>query len=289
MAVTPPSPAGSGQGERPDTDRGRSDERLGLPLAATLIAISCAAGLAISGSLGRQRRRWRAGAISAMEDHTTVDDRTGAVRSVQAADLALPESALREIWTPAYLERLARTYWRFLARITLGLVHVHYTESERSVVLLLPAIKLITFAQPEYETAADRGLVRWRIERGLLVARRGGRSGRRDAGAAGGPGAGAHQRSEVGHLQIEVRRLPDASSGLARLHIEVEVANFYPAIAFALGRRLYNVTQSRIHVLITHAFLRSLARVPVAGGLPQLAESKVGRMASAGGAEGTEP
>ena len=54
------------------------------------------------------------------EDHTTMDAR-GAVRSVQAADLTLPAAALQEIWSPMYLERLARTYWRFLSRCTLGL------------------------------------------------------------------------------------------------------------------------------------------------------------------------
>jgi hypothetical protein len=218
-----------------------------------------------------------------MEDHTTVDDQTGAVRSVQSAELLLPESALREVWSPAHLERLARTYWRFLARITLGVVHVHYTERERSVVLLLPAIRLITFAQPEYETSADRGLVRWRIERGLLVARAAKRRARGADGANGANGAvEPSARADAGHLQIEVRRLPEGTPGRARLHIEIEVANFYPAIAFALGRRLYNITQSRIHVLITHAFLRSLARVPRPGGVPELARSKVGRMASRG-------
>ena len=57
-----------------------------------------------------------------------------------------------------------------------------------------------------------------------------------------------------------------------RLHVEVEVANFYPSIASGLGRRFYELTQSRIHVLITHGFLRSLARL-------DLAESRVGRLA----------
>ena len=53
----------------------------------------------------------------------------------------------------------------------------------------------------------------------------------------------------------------------------MEVANFYPAIASASGRWLYTNTQSRIHVLVTHGFLRSLARL-------DLAESRVGRFAT---------
>jgi hypothetical protein len=232
----------------------------------------------------------RAAAIRELRDETTRDRQTGAVRSVQEADVVLAESALREIWSPAFLERLARTYWRFLARITLGLVHVHYSEGTRSVVLLVPAIKLITFAEPEYAMDAEHGLVRWRIERGLLVARR-----RR---ATDPPTAGEPERR--GHLQIEVRRLgseppaPGSSHGApqARLHIEIEVANFYPAIAFALSRRLYDITQSRIHVLVTRAFLRSLVRRSGERGVPKLAVSKVGRLAQrdAPGADaGSEP
>ncbi len=191
--------------------------------------------------------------ISNLEDRTSEDTRTGAIRSVQAADLSLPEAALRELWSPMHLERLARTYWRFLTRVTLGLVRVRYSHTGRSLVLLLPALRLITFAAPEYELQPGHGIVRWRIAGGLLVSRRG--------------------RDGAGHLQIDVLRLADESPGSARLHVEVEVAGFYPAIASRLGRRIYGATQSRIHVLITHGFLRSLARL-------DLAESRVGRFAA---------
>ncbi len=188
--------------------------------------------------------------IAELGDSTSLDSDTGAVRSVQKADLLIEEPALEEMWTPAHLKRLARTYWRFLTRVTLGLIRVRYSEQERSVVLLARPLKLLTFQAPEYEMDAARGLVRWRIARGLLVSRRG-HGGR-------------------GHLQIEVRRSPGEDPEHARLHVEVEVANFYPSIASRLSRRVYNATQSRIHVIVTHAFLRSLARL-------DLAESKVGR------------
>jgi hypothetical protein len=59
---------------------------------------------------------------------------------------------------------------------------------------------------------------------------------------------------------------------MVRLHVEVEVANFYPSIASGISRRVYELTQSRIHVLVTRSFLRSLARL-------ELAESRVGRLA----------
>ena len=55
----------------------------------------------------------------------------------------------------------------------------------------------------------------------------------------------------------------------------MEVANFYPAIATWLTRWFYRQTQSRIHVLVTHGFLRSLAKL-------ELEESAVGRFANAG-------
>ena len=45
------------------------------------------------------------------------------------------------------------------------------------------------------------------------------------------------------------------------MHVEVEVASFYPAIATWLTRFVYSHTQSKIHVLVTHGFLRSLARL----------------------------
>jgi hypothetical protein len=190
--------------------------------------------------------------ISDLQDRTTEDESSGAMRSVQAAEMALPGAKLRELWTPMHLERLARTYWRFLTRVTLGLIRVVYGDTERSVVLLARPLKLLTFGAPEYELDSEHGVVRWRIVRGVLLARR---------------GRGAH-----GHLQIGVRRLPDDTAGEAHLHVEVEVANFHPAIASGFGRHVYNATQARIHVFVTHGFLRSLARL-------DLAESKVGALA----------
>jgi hypothetical protein len=205
-------------------------------------------------------RRPKIATIEKLEDHTYEDRGNGAMRSVQAADLSLPEQALAELWSPMHLERLARTYWRFLTRVTLGLIRVLYGESGRSVVLVGRPLKLLTFKPPEYELDGERGVVRWRIERGLLVAK--------------------HGRGGHGHLQIDVRRLPASSNGEARVHVEVEVANFHPAIASGFGRRVYNATQARIHVFVTNGFLRSLARL-------DLAESKVGRLA--GDEETTRP
>jgi hypothetical protein len=187
------------------------------------------------------------------DDATEINRRTGAVRSVQSAEVTLPADRIDALWTPASLERLARTYWRFLSRATLGVIRVFYTDRERFVCLLVPRLKLLTFDAPEYEMDQRRGVVRWRIVRGVLVARRG--------------------RGGDGYLEIDVQRTPADDPGKVNVHVEVEVANFYPAIASAIGRWVYTVTQSRIHVLVTHAFLRSLARL-------DLAESKVGRFST---------
>jgi len=222
-----------------------------MPLLAALLALLTAAAVA---ARRRVRRGWPARArIVSDDDHTTLDA-AGAVRSTQAADLTLPADELEQLWTPAQLERLAATYWRFLARVTLGLIHVDYSATRRTVVLLGPPLRLLRFQAPEYEMDATRGIVRWRIEDGLLVARAG--------------------RHGDGYLQIDARRCGPAAGapGIERLHVEVEVANFYPAIAHSVSRHVYRWTQSLVHVLVTHGFLRSLARL-------DLAESRVGRFA----------
>ena len=56
--------------------------------------------------------------------------------------------------------------------------------------------------------------------------------------------------------------------------------SFYPSIANALSNRLYAATQSAIHVLVTHGFLRSLARL-------DLAESRTGRFRRHQGSSGS--
>jgi hypothetical protein len=190
-------------------------------------------------------------------DDTRIDDH-GAVRSVQSADIEVPDRLFGELWTPTTLERLARTYWSYLTYVTLGFIRVYYTEGERYVCFLIKPFKLLTFRAPEYETTGDRGVVRWRIDKGFLVAAQG----------HGGDG----------YLEIDVRRLSADTPGNQRINVEVEVANFYPQIASRLGRFLYTNTQSRIHVIVTHGFLRRLAR-------RDLDESVTGKFRDAAGVD----
>src|SRR5262249_39475078 len=141
-------------------------------------------------------------------EHHTVMNEAGAVRSIQAANVDMRPDELIAIWDAEHLERLARTYWKYLSRGTLGPIRVGYTGDQRYVVLLRRPFVLLRFGAPEYEISDDRGIVRWHIKDGLLVARR-----------------------NEGYLEIDVRQMPSDRPGYARAHVEVEVANFYPAIA----------------------------------------------------------
>jgi hypothetical protein len=193
--------------------------------------------------------------------HTSFDEH-GAVHSIQAADLTMPVAELDAIWSPMHLERLARTYWKYLSRVTLGLIRVAYTPTERYVVLIARPFVLLRFRAPEYEMDDARGIVRWRIRDGILVASEG------------------HEGD--GYLEIDIRRFTAQQPGRATLHVEVEIASFYPAIAFRVARWVYANTQSRIHVLVTHGFLRSLANL-------ELEQSAVGRFEPPGAPREDKP
>jgi hypothetical protein len=218
-----------------------------LPFAAIFIVLS-----ALVANRQRRRAHLPAKAVILSPRQSTVIAGDGTVRSVQAAELTLGASHLDALLSPENLENLARTYWRFLSRVTLGLIRVIYGEHERRVVLLIRPLTLLRFDAPEYRLEAGHGNVRWRIRDGLLVARAG---------------------RGCGFLALDVRRLEETAGDRAKLRIEVEVANFYPAIAAGFSMPVYEATQSVIHVLVTHAFLRSLAKL-------DLAKSKVGRFAT---------
>jgi hypothetical protein len=202
----------------------------------------------------RQRRRAHlpAQAVIVSPRRSTVVAGDGAVRSVQSAELTMCGGDLDRLLCPESIEKLARTYWRFLSRVTLGLIRVIYGDNERRVVLIARPLTLLRFEAPEYRLEPGHANVRWRIRDGLLVARAG---------------------RGCGFLALDVRRLDEQPDQRPKLRIEVEVANFYPAIAAGFSMPAYEATQSVIHVLVTHAFLRSLAAL-------DLAKSKVGRFAT---------
>jgi hypothetical protein len=178
----------------------------------------------------------------------------GATGSRQVAEVTLPREELEKMWSPEHLESLARTYWSFLSRFSLGLIRVLYSEDSREVVFLRRPFVLLRFRKPEYEFRRDGGTVTWPIDRGVLVARRG--RGR-------------------GFLRLSVRRKPaEDGARVVTIVVSSEVVNFYPAIATRIGRWIYEHTQLRIHVIVTHAFLRSLANI-------ELEPSRVGALRAA--------
>lgn len=217
-------------------------------LAALLIALAAGSALVVR---RRRRRRHPAHAVIVSPRRSTVVQRDGAVRSIQSAQLTVDEGDMESLWTPANLENLARTYWRFLSRVTLGLIRVAYDVDSRSVVLIGRPLTLLRFEKPQYTLEDDHGAVNWRIRDGLLVARAGRGSG---------------------FLALDVRSEPPDGSDRRQLLIEVEVANFFPSIAVGFSIPVYEMTQSAVHVLVTNAFLRSLAKL-------DLATSKVGELA----------
>jgi hypothetical protein len=206
-----------------------------------------------------QRRRARA-RVRILDLPESAASPGGGVTTKQAAEVTLPRAELDSIWSPEYLERLAATYWRFLTRVSLGLLQVKYTEHGRQIVFVGRPLVLLSFLAPEYEMEENRGTVTWRIDRGVLVQP----SGR-----------------GKGYLRISVSRpaeeRPAGAADLTTGTVTSEVANFYPFLAgwgwfSRIGRHIYRVTQLRIHVIVTHAFLRSLARL-------DLVKSRVGALA----------
>jgi hypothetical protein len=185
---------------------------------------------------------------------------TGAVKSIQEASVEMPADVYREMWKPEYLERLARSYWAFLTKVSLGAIRVVYEPSSRTVVFISRRLPLLRFRKPEYTTGPGLGQVTWRIERGLLV-------------SPNGRGQGM--------LRITVRsHAPDNAEDSACVRVRTEVSNFYPFLRgggwFAkIGVRVYSGTQVRIHTWVTHGFLRSLARL-------DLPRSPVGALAAEG-------
>src|SRR4051812_29352033 len=104
----------------------------------------------------RSDARARVSIVGRPENSSAPD---GSVTTKQVADIHPPQSELDRIWSPEYLERLARTYWRFLTRISLGLIRVLYTPESREVVLITRPFVLLTFKAPEYETEPTSGSV----------------------------------------------------------------------------------------------------------------------------------
>ena len=191
----------------------------------------------------------------------------GSVTTRQEAELTIPRETLEKLWTPENLENLARTYWSFLMRISRGMLKIRYGSDCREIVAF-GFIVLLRFHRPDYEMSSARGCVTWRINKGLLVA----------------PGG-----RDKGHLRICVERPTDLNGDdQTAVMVSSEVGGFLPTLSFPglrtlsnVGRWFYNQTQLRIHVIITHMFLRSLGNL-------ELERSQVGMLQIAPPGEPTQ-
>lgn len=171
---------------------------------------------------------------------------TGGVECEQTAVITVDHETFEQIWTPSTLELLARTYWGFIRRRSLGAIRVVYRPDSQTVVLFSRRIPLLRFDSPTYHTGNDRAYVNWQIDKGLLVARAG---------------------RDHGHLRIAVSNQGEKPGGRQQLEVSSEVSNFYPWIRgtgwFArFGTWIYSQTQLRTHIWITKGFLRSLEDLP---------------------------
>jgi hypothetical protein len=167
--------------------------------------------------------------------------RTGAVESIQEAELRLDEPA-SSVVNRGFLERAVRVYWRLITRWTLGLIRVTSDGHDQCVVLIGRPFVLLRFHAPEFEVSEGRGSVLWRIKCGILVSPEGRNSG---------------------SLRLVVAAA-DGAEERCRVHVRMEVQNFYPWLrgtgAFArVGVWVYGQTQQRIHRAVTRGFLRRLA------------------------------
>jgi len=173
--------------------------------------------------------------------------RTGAVQSVQEAELRLDKPA-SSVVNRGFLERAGHAYWRLITRWTLGLVRATSDDGDQCVVLIAGPLVLLRFHAPEYEVLEDRGSLTWRIKRGILV---------------------SPEWRHRGSLRLSVAAV-DEAEGHCRVHIRMEVHNFYPWLRgngrFArVGVWVYAQTQRRIHRAVTRAFLRRIAATTAEG------------------------
>jgi hypothetical protein len=214
------------------------------------------------------RRREIRARVQIIETPSGTQAPDGSVTTRQVAAVTMARAELEPIWNAEYLERLARSYWSFLTRVSLGVLRVLYKPDTRDIVVFRRPFTLLSFHAPDYEIEPGRGEVTWRIRKGLLVAPMG---------------------RGKGFLRLTVERVPPAAGDSGRyvnLVVSSEVANFYPTIRgwgwfSAIGQYLYRYTQLAAHVVITNAFLRSLARL-------DFEPSVVGALRDAGAAAAEE-
>jgi uncharacterized protein YbjT (DUF2867 family) len=180
-------------------------------------------------------------AVHVLPFEATRPARTGPIGSVERAELTLPPGASITV-DRDFVEWAARSYWRFLTRITLGLIRVASHADTVEVVLMVRPLVLLRFRPARYEPAHAGASVTWPIEGGLLVWRQG---------------------VNQGHLRLTIEaRAGEPTTLLA----SIDAMDYFPAIRGGgrlawVGTVVYGATQARVHRLVTTRFLRSLGRL----------------------------
>src|ERR1700754_1926013 len=158
-----------------------------------------------------QRRKEVKARVRVMKVPESAASADGSVTTKQVAEVTMPRAELDRIWNTEYLERLARSYWLFLQKISLGLLRVDYGPNSREIIFITRPFVLLSFFAPRYETTKCGATVTWPIDSGLLVAPRG---------------------RGKGWLRIEVEHLDKPSPpGEVTIEVSSEVGNFYPLLA----------------------------------------------------------
>lgn len=145
-----------------------------------------------------------------------------------SCQVALVDGLSPTLFSLSGLERAARSYWRFLSRLSLGLLWVSYGDDRALMCGPLPVLR---FSAPHYSLDSQQATVRWFIEGGLLAAQTGG--------------------------SLEISFYPALPDGWSR--VELRVVDFSPS----LPAPLYRLSQRLLHGFVTRAFLRSLPRLPL--------------------------
>ena len=213
-----------------------------LVIALVLLVTLPVAGWVMRGRIRALTARDRS-RIGGFVNHTGLDRETGAVYSIQSASITTPTERLDRTWTRRHLERLASLYWLYMEKTSLGLIRVVVDGRGRYVCFLSRRIRLLGFCEPEFEVSEHSATVRWPIDRGLLISRRG--------------------RGE-GSLTIEVGREDDVGgeadgTPMSHARLQLEVEGFRPTMSSGLAYLVYRQTQSRYHVLLAYGFIHSLA------------------------------
>lgn len=213
-----------------------------LIIALVLLVTLPASLLVVRSRLARKVRTDRSH-IGHFVNRTGVDRGDGSVYSIQSASITTPTERLDASWTPEHLERLASLYWLYMEKTSLGLIRVFTDERGRYVCFVSRRLPLLGFREPEFVVGDGVATVRWPIDRGFLISRKG--RGR-------------------GTLELEVRRVDgvgDEADGtpMSDARLQLEVSGFYPTLSSGLAHLVYAQTQSRYHVLLAYGFIHSLA------------------------------